>query len=238
MSTAVNFVRKRQKELSKVEVQDSKYLKQAMYVIGAVVVVFIIALGARIGLSMLVSNTNAQINTTKRSIANKQEVEGQYIIFMRRVDILVDLFSQRKEKQEAIAYFSNLFEKDLGIRISQLTYTQDTHTLDFTLRAPNVFIIQEVFDTLRSGGVRQRYPSFAIQRLSRGNDGSYGLIINLPLPTRPADEILDTNISPLLEEAGQPSAVEGDLPIDGETSSPMEPALDGGAEIAPEAPLE
>lgn len=218
----VNFVRKRQKELSKVEVQDQKYLKQAFYLIGAVVAVFAIAIGARIGLSLLVNNTNTQINQIKKNIANKQEIEGQYVIFMKKVDILVDLFSQRKEKQEAIAYFSSLFDSSLGVRISQLTYTQETHTLDFTLRAPSVFVIQKVFETLRSNGVRERYPTFSIQRLTRGNDGAYGLVINLPLPTRPADEILDTEISPLLDEFGEPIQVESELPTEGVEGAPSE----------------
>lgn len=234
----VNFVRKRQKELSKVEVQDQKYLKQAFYLIGAVVAVFAIAIGARIGLSLLVNNTNTQINQIKKTIANKQEIEGQYVIFMRKVDILVDLFSQRKEKQEAIAYFSSLFDASLGVRISQLTYTQATHTLDFTLRAPSVFIIQRVFDTLRSSGVRERYPTFSIQRLTRGDDGSYGLVINLPLPTRPADEMLDTEITPLLDEFGEPVQMEGELPLEGaEDTQPEDLPVDEatGEQAPPES---
>lgn len=186
----INFVRKRRKELSKIEVQDQQYLRWASYAMGAILILFIITLGIRMTLGVMVSNTNSSINSLKTSISDKRAVEEQYVIFMTKVKILTDLFAQRKEKQEAIAYFSSLF--DPNIIISQLSYSADTHTLNFTLSAPSVFDLEKVFLTLRSANVRQKYPSYAVQQLSRDQEGVYGLAINLPLPTRPVGEISQT----------------------------------------------
>ncbi len=224
----INFVRKRRRELSKVEVQDQQYLKYAFYIIGGVLALFIITIGVRIGLSIFVSRTNEANNLLTSQIDSKQAVEGQYVIFMKKVETLVDLFSQRKEKQEAIEYFSSLFEDSLGVRISQLSYSAETHTLDFTLRAPTVFVLEEVFATLKSEGARQRYPTFTIAQLGRDDVGAYGLQINLPLPTRPADEMLDTQITPLLDEFGEPIPQEGELPI--EEGAPVEEGAQAPAE--------
>lgn len=183
----INFVRKRQKELTKLEVQDQRYLKWAGLGIGGVLAVFIVVLGIRITLGFQLSATNESINSLKASINSKSEIEAQYVVFMTKVKMLTDLFAQRKEKQEAIAYFASLF--DPKIIISQLSYSANTNTLNFTLRAPTVFDLGVVFSTLRSANVRGKYPTYAVTQLARADDGSYGLGINLPLPTRPLDEL-------------------------------------------------
>lgn len=179
---SINFVRKRRRQLTKLEVRDQQFLRWAMYAAGVVFAIFLIVLGIRIALGIMVSATNVSINSLKKSIAAKNQIEEQYVVFMTKVTVLTDLFSQRKEKQEGIAYFSSLF--DPAIKISQMSFTAETNTLDFTLKAPSIFDLEKAFSTLRSANVREKYPSYSVQRLSRSADGSYGLVINLPLSTR------------------------------------------------------
>ena len=198
----INFVRHRRRELTKIEVQDRQNFRYGLYIFAGVVVVLLVVLATRFYLANQIKQTTESITSIKQSIANKQAIEDEYLIFMKKVQIITDLFGQRREKQEALAYFSSLFDPE--IIVSQLSYDADTHTLTFTLRAPSIFSMSRAFDTLRSANVKEKYPSFKINQLSRDMDASYGMSITLPLPTRPISE---ENNATILVTPGDSAAV-------------------------------
>lgn len=211
----INFVRKRRKELSKVEVQDAKYLKYSILIVGASLAIFLLVIGARMTFSILESTTNASINTLMKNIEAKKEIEEQYVIFMAKVNVLTDLFEQRKQKQEAIAYFSSLF--DSTIKISQLNYDGENNLLSFTLSTPSVFKLEYMFETLRSANVKEKYPTYTVSRLGREQLGSYGLAISLPLSTRELPEVGETSTS---DQPPEDALQAGDVPANTDTTSP------------------
>lgn len=179
----INFVRHRRRELTKLEVTDRRNFRYGLYGFGAAVVLLIAVMSARLILASQLKATNDSINSLKKSIQNKQAVEDEYLIMMRKVQIITDLFGQRREKQQALSYFSSLFDPE--VIVSQLSYDADTHTLSFTLRAPSIFSMKKVFDTLRSANVKEKYPTFSTGSLTRAMDASYSMTVVLPLPTRP-----------------------------------------------------
>lgn len=192
----INFVRYRRRQLTKIEERDARNFRWALYGFAATVVVLLVVMGARFVLASQLKRTSDSITSLKQSIKNKQHIEEEYLIFMKKVQVITDLFGQRREKQQALSYFSSLFDPE--IIVSQLTYDADTHTLSFTLRAPSIFSMKEVFDTMRSSNVKAMYPTFSIGQLSRAADASYSMDIVLPLPTRPiAEATQDPSLQPL-----------------------------------------
>lgn len=179
----INFVRHRRRELTKLEVQDHHNFRYGLYGFVGVLVVLLVVMGVRFFLVSQIKASTDRSTALKQSIKNKQAVEEEYLILMKKVQVITDLFGQRREKQQALSYFSSLFDPE--VIISELNYDADTNTLSFTLRAPSVFSMKKVFDTLRSADVKVTYPTFRITQLSRAMDASYNMDINLPLPTRP-----------------------------------------------------
>jgi len=196
----INFVRHRRRELTKIELQDRQNFRYGLYVFTGLIFVLVLVLGARFYLANQIKNTTDDIASLKQNIENKQAIEEEYLIFMKKVEIITNLFGQRREKQDALAYFSSLFDPE--VIVSQLAYDADTHTLSFTLRAPSIFSMRRVFDTLRSSNVREKYPSFSIDQLSRSNDASYGMSVNLPLPTRPISDDQSPTVLVTPDEGG------------------------------------
>lgn len=179
----INFVRHRRRELTKLEVKDRQNFQYGILGFAAVVVILLMVMATRFILASQIKSTNDKVTSLKQSIKNKQAVEDEYLILMKKVQIITDLFGQRREKQQALSYFSSLFDPE--VIVSQLSYDADTHTLSFTIRAPSIFSMKSVFDTMRSANVKEKYPSFSISQLTRAIDASYSMGIVLPLPTRP-----------------------------------------------------
>lgn len=219
----INFVRHRRRELTKLEVQDAQNFRYGLYAFGGILLVLLLVMGARFYLvSQIKSNTDRN-TSLEQSIKNKQQIEDEYLLLMKKVQIITDLFGQRREKQEALSYFSSLFDPE--IIISQLSYDADTHTLSFTLRAPSIFSMKEVFDTLLSADVKATYPTFSIDQISRAMDASYNMGITLPLPTRPI--VTDDSSPTILVTPDDGSSVDTTQMLTPEEAPPVveEPAL-------------
>jgi Tfp pilus assembly protein PilN len=207
--TNINFVRHRRRELTKLEVQDRKLLRYSVMAVGAVVALTIVVMGVRLFLAYSNTRTNQSITKLNKEISAKQAIENEYLIFMAKAKVIAELFGQRREKQQALAYFSSLF--DPSVIISRLSYDGETHALSFTLRAPSVFSLQTVFDTLRSSKVRETYPTFKIERIARSDDASYSVAIALPLQEAAIEPVAGTDglsdVTGIDSEAAAPEEV-------------------------------
>ncbi len=199
--TKINFVRHRRRELTKIEVTDARNFRYGVIAFIAVIVVLVIAMSARFYLVSQIQSTTTSIASLKQSIKNKSVIEEEYLIFMKKVEIITSLFGQRREKQQALAYFSSLFDPE--VIVSSLSYDADSHTLSFSIRAPSIFSMKRVFDTMSSANVKERYPTFSIGQIARASDASYSMDVVLPLPTRPPSS---TAGEPSPSESGGASA--------------------------------
>jgi len=177
MARTINFVRERQRNLSRQEVLDRKILRQtiaALFVVGGLLVMVV---GARLSLLAWHDNIKSQQQAAIREIQQKEEIERSYTVFASKLNIVTELFGKRKEKQDALAYFSSLFDPD--IIISQLTYTADDDTLTFTIQAPSIFRMEQVFTIVQGQAVKARYPMLQLDSLRRAQDGKYGIQVTL-----------------------------------------------------------
>lgn len=216
----INFVRHRRRELTKIEVQDRRNFRYGIVVFCAAVVLLLIVMSVRFFLVNQIKRTNDKTTAIKQEIKNKQAIEDEYLTLMKKVQIITNLFGQRREKQQALSYFSSLFDPE--VIVSQLSYDADTHTLSLTLRAPSIFSMKKIFDTLRSANVKEKYPTFTVGQLSRAMDASYSMGIILPLPTRPIIAPEETGPTILLtpNEGGEVGTTQTLTPIDPEETTP------------------
>ena len=187
MARTVNFVRDRQRNLSLLEVQDRKVFKLAIIATAITVALLMIVVGARLLFLFQLRQVTAEQKRLKEAISSKEEIEKSFTVFSHKLKVLTELFGKRKEKQETLEYFSNLFDKD--VIISQLSYSSDTEELSFTLQAKNVFVMKQVMETLNSDEVKLRYPRMVKASLGRTSTGAYSMNLSVPLSEKPIEDV-------------------------------------------------
>ncbi len=204
MVRSINFVRDRQRNLSRLEAQDRLFFKWSLVATGVAVAFVLAAVGARLFFLYQLRQITDEQKKLREAITAKEEVERSFTVFSYKIKALTDLFGKRKEKQETLEYFSNLFNKD--VVISQLSYTEDTEELAFTLRAKNIFVMELVMNTLNGDGVKTKYPKMQKKSLGRSSDGSYSMSLAIPL----ADKSLEELKAEAARKAGVVPPTEGD----------------------------
>jgi flagellar basal body-associated protein FliL len=187
MARTVNFVRDRQRNLSLLEVQDRKVFKWAIIATAIAVALVMIVVGARLLFLFQLRQITADQKRLKEAISSKEEIEKSFTVFSHKLKVLTELFGKRKEKQETLEYFSNLFDKD--VIISQLSYSSESEELSFTLQAKSVFVMKQVMETLNSDEVQLRYPRMVKASLGRTLTGSYTMNLSVPLSEKPITEV-------------------------------------------------
>lgn len=179
MARSINFVRDRRRKLTKTEQRDKQLFVYALYLLGAVFGVFLLVLAARMFMVFQVKSIKDQQADTRAAILAREDVEKSYTIFANKLTILTELYNKRKAKQDALEFFGSVFGPD--VIVSQLTYSQESEALSFVLTTQSVFILEGVFDTLRSQQVITRYPSIQKAGLRRSADGTYGMKLSIML---------------------------------------------------------
>jgi len=208
MARTINFVRDRQHNLSLLEVQDRKMFRWALIASGVAITLVLIAVSARLLMLYQLKQVTAEQKRLKEAITSKEEVEKSFTVFTHKLKSLTELFGKRKEKQETLEYFSNLFDQD--VVISQLTYSSESEELSFTLTAKNVFVMDKVMTTLNGSEVRTKYPTMTKTSMSRSQDGKYSMNLSIALAEKPLDEI-SAEAQPLTE-GGLPTLEEPAAP--------------------------
>jgi len=179
MPDVINFVRDQRKRLTKLQVRDKLFLRYAAIVCGFSFALFIIVVSSRIYLSLQVKQLIERQDLQRAQIQAQESNERQYLLFAAKLEALSKLFINRRNKQEAINYFSTLFGAD--VLISSIKYDSISGELEFGLRTRNVFSLNEVIDTLRTPQVRDRFESLSFKDLSRTSSAEYQTNIRLTL---------------------------------------------------------
>lgn len=177
MARSINFVRERQRSLSKQEQQDRKLLRRAIMALFVVGGLLVVVVGTRLGMVQWHQSIKNQQQAAISQIQEREDVERSYTVFASKLNVVTELFGKRKEKQDALAYFSSLFDPD--IIISQLSYTAEDDVLTFTIQAPSIFRMEQVFTVMQSADVNARYPNLSRDSLRRSADGAYGMQVTL-----------------------------------------------------------
>lgn len=187
MSRSINFVRDRQRNLTRLEIQDRQIFRWMLIATSVAVALVLVAVGVRLLFLYQLRQVTEEQKQQREAIAAKEEIERSFTLFSFKLKALTDLFGKRKEKQETLEYFSNLFDKD--VVISQLSYSGSDEELTFTLRAKNVFIMDMVMNTLNGSEVKEKYPNMRKTRMLRGSDGAYSMNLSIALSEKSLEEI-------------------------------------------------
>ncbi len=172
MAKSINFVGDRRKKLTQSQKQDKKILKIAVNVLIGIFAIFLIVVGTRFYFVFRVKtikDTESQIRTR---ILSNEPIERDYIIFAQKLKQLSIFFGRRKDKQEALIFFSEIFGDD--VIVSGIDYSSaDEDVVSFTIKAPNIFIMERVFKTLEESQVTSVYPNIQKSSMRRSATGNY-----------------------------------------------------------------
>ena len=179
MPDSINFIQERRKLLIKERVSDRRLLKFAL--IGFVLVFFVA--GALIITNVFLSRKiDASIRNQKQLeslIKDSRSVELEYAVLLSKLKIVSSLFGDRKDKQDALAYFNDLF--DDSVMVSGISYTEDDRSLAFSLDVPSLFKLEDVLKTLSSDELKQRFGEVEEHGISRNSTGHYTVQVSVLL---------------------------------------------------------
>lgn len=175
----INFLKSRRKQLTDRQQRDRRFFQYAAIGLGIIFTLFVVALGVRLWLAYSIGGLQTRQEQLKQQIASLEDNERSYVIFVTKLQILTDLFGQRKNKQEAITYFSSLF--DDRVLIKDITYQAEDNLLAFGVEANSVFTLEEVFSRLSDPEVKERFAELNRSELKRDVDGSYSIQVTVVL---------------------------------------------------------
>ena len=115
----------------------------------------------------------------RAGILLQESVEREYSIFSHKITHITALWGKRQDKQEAIAFFMQLFSGDTTI--SGISYSADSESLTFRLKSASIFVLEETLNTLTSEQVLAKFPGISKSGLSRTADASYSMNITVAL---------------------------------------------------------
>jgi hypothetical protein len=174
---SINFLKQRHLELRFAKKQDKKNL----FYTGIFFVVCLIIFSITLAINIFYSNKLSLIKSTQTKLAQSlnqnKDQEIKYLDFSNKLKLINYLFQERKNKQEAIEFFSKTFGDDT--HISQIIF-EDAKTLIITLTSNDVIKLESIFKTLdlKKNSPYQKVISSSI---NRNPDATYELelVINL-----------------------------------------------------------
>lgn len=180
MAKAINFVGERRKKLTEAQKKDRKILKIAVNVLVGIFAIFLIVVGIRFYFVFQVKSVKDAESQIRTRILANEPVERDYIIFAQKLKQLSVFFGKRKDKQEALTFFSKIFGDE--VIVSGIDYSSaDADTVSFTIKTPNVFVMERVFTTLVSEQVTSVYPNIKKSSLRRSATGNYTVDLSVIL---------------------------------------------------------
>ncbi len=174
MPKLINFVGDRRKRLSRLQKQDKKIMQIATNILVVVFIIFLVVLGLRVFYLFRVKKIKDEQKNVKQIILSHEDIEKEYVVFAQKLKQLTVLFGKRKDKQDALVFFSHIFGDD--VIVSGIDYSSaDEDVVSFTIKTPNVFVMDRVFQKLASEQVASVYPKIAKSNMNRSDTGNYTL---------------------------------------------------------------
>ncbi len=179
MLNKINFVKERRKRLSREKIRDKKWLSVAIFVFGGLIILSLGLIGVNFFFSYKIKTAHQTQLQLEALIKNNQSIELEYNILLRKLKIVSQLFGERKNKQEALDYFSHLF--DASVKVSGLNYSEKSKSLTFSLDVPSVFKLDNVLRVLNSASLKQHFGQVEKHSLNRNNLGHYTVSVSVLL---------------------------------------------------------
>lgn len=182
MAKSINFVGDRRKRLTKAQKKDKKIMKIMVNILIIVFIFFLIMIAARFFFVFRVKDLKDEQAGVRNVIISQEDIEKDYVIFAQKLKKLSVFFGKRKDKQESLEFFSDVFGDD--VIVSGIDFSSaDEDVVSFTIKAPNVFIMEEVFNILDGEEVRVKYPNISKSSMRRSGSGNYTINLAVVLDT-------------------------------------------------------
>jgi hypothetical protein len=173
----INFVRQRLKKLSKIEKKDKGVFQTAAIVTSVLLLVLAFLLGYKLYLTSQLNEIESSQNNFLSRIKKQEEREKSFVLFVNKLRVLSSIFQKRKDKQQAINYFSQIFGPD--VTIEKIVYDADSQLLTFRLIAADIFTLEKVFELLSTEQSIKRFSSLAKSNLQRTSSGVYQMQVTV-----------------------------------------------------------
>jgi len=177
----INFVRDRQKKLTKQQTNDKQIMLLALGIFGVGSIFGLSSLGLKIYFSTQLKNSLAEIETVKSQILAGEETESTFVILIHKLKAMSEVMRVRQKKQTAVDYFSQIFGSQVLIEEMSFAQDKETQLLTFKLLSPTVFVLEAVLQQLSSPELRQKYPEIETGSLERTENGAYSLHLAVKL---------------------------------------------------------
>lgn len=201
MARTINFVGERRTKLTEAQKNDRKLLKISLFVLMGVFAIFLIVIGIRFYFVFAVKSVTDEQKDIRGVILSHESVEKEYIIFAQKLKQLSVFFGRREDKQEALVFFSNIFGED--VIVSGIDYSSaDEDVVSFTIKTPNVFVMQRVFEILEKPEVITAYPRITKSNMRRSATGNYTIDLAIVLNEKAPAVVAPTSkaVTPEIEE--------------------------------------
>ena len=180
MSQSINFVGDRRKRLNKTQKHDKKIMNIMINVLVAFFIIFLVVIGLRLFYVYKVKSVKDEQKDVRNVILSHEGIEKDYIIFAQKLKKLSVFFGKRKDKQEALIFFSKVFGED--VIVSGIDYSSaEEDVVSFTIKTPNVFVMERVFNTLDEDTVTSQYPDISKSNMRRSSSGNYTISLSVVL---------------------------------------------------------
>ncbi len=173
----INFVRQRLKKLSKIEKKDKSVFQTTTTVVSVLLLILAVVLGYKLYLTSQLKGIKSSQDNFLSRIKKQEAREKSFVLFVNKLRVLSSIFQKRKDKQQAIDYFTQIFGPD--VTIERIVYDVDTQLLTFRLLAADIFTLEKVFDLLSAEQSTTRFSSLAKSNLQRTAAGIYQMQVTV-----------------------------------------------------------
>ncbi len=171
----INFLRERRRKLTKNQEQDRRVMKIAASILAVVMGIALVVVIISLFYTQRLNAVLRAQEDTKQQILNNEEVEKSYLVSLNKLQALVELDKSRQTKQETVAYFTTVFGQE--VLVTKIEYVDSEKLLTFRIQAKDVFILKNVFNTLLSDELRQRFNQVNMSNLRRNDGGIYEMSV-------------------------------------------------------------
>jgi len=175
MGKEINFLGDRRKKLTKQEKEDRKILRIGSVFFGLVFALFLAVFALHFALAQQILLVQAQQKTVRDQIVVNQQLERSFVIFVKKLVALTDLYETRLDKRQAIAYLSSILAPDVFLK--QITFDQRNKFLVFRVQASDIFHMQKVFGIVNNPDVIKKFDFLTTSTLERTADEKYEMNI-------------------------------------------------------------
>lgn len=179
MAESINFLSQQHKKTTKQQKLDRKLFRFSIIGISVVAVLTVAALATSVFLNVRLSAAEDRVKQLESQILANEDVEESAVVLSKKVSILDELIEQRDNKQEAIEYFTNLFGPQVVLR--DISYQAEEGLVQIGVQTLSIFELERVVGLLRNTQTIDRYGVIRLTNIRRGNQGEYGLSLQVPL---------------------------------------------------------